>query len=90
MDWNRGCIDIFSEAVPFCRTYSTFSGFWVGGQILISIHYNQSSSNLDNELAIAGMALSIVTNAVTTTMIAYRLWYVAVGWIHWMQWVTMQ
>ena len=60
----------------------------VGDLILISIHYNQSSSNLDIKLTVAGMALSTVTNAVTTTMIAHKLWYVAVGWIHWMQWLT--
>ena len=43
---------------------------------------------MEIKLAIAGMALSTVTNAVTTTMIAYKLWYVAVGWIHWVQWLT--
>ena len=62
----------------------------VGDQIWTSVHYSQQGSNLDRKLTMAGMALSIVTNAVTTTMIAYKLWYVAVGWIHWMQWLTMR
>jgi len=50
-------------------------------------HY-KSFSNLDNSLTTAGNTLSVATNAVTTMMIAYKLWYVAVGAIGWIQWLT--
>ena len=38
----------------------------------------------------AGLALSIATNVVTTMMIAYKLWYVIVDKIYWIQWLTMK
>ena len=76
----------FLGSCPFAE--STLSGIFVGDQIWISIDYNQLDSNVDIKLTIAGMALSTVTNAVTTMMIVYKLWYVAVGWIHWVQWLT--
>ena len=37
----------------------------------------------------ASLALSIATNAVTTMMIAFKLWYVAVGVIYWVLWLTV-
>ena len=49
-----------------------------GELILISITYDQLHSNLSFSLMFAGNALSIATNAITTMMIAYKLWYVAV------------
>ena len=51
--------------------------------------YITNNSNLGRSLLIAGSALSIPTNAITTMMIAYKLWYVAVGGIHWIQWLTI-
>ena len=52
----------------------------VGTLIWISIPSNsdQWSSKVDFSLSIASFALSITTNAVTTIMIGYKLWYVAV------------
>ena len=41
-------------------------------------------------LETASFALSIATNAVTTMMIAYKLWYVPVGGNHWIQWLTLK
>jgi len=61
----------------------------VGDQIWISIPDDgQLKSNLDNSLSTAALTLSIATNAVTTMMIAYQLWYVAVDGIHWIQWLN--
>ena len=53
----------------------------VGDQIWISIpnSYHQMDSYLYNSLSDAAIILSVATNGVTTTMIAYKLWYVAVG-----------
>ena len=67
---------------PFAESIS--SGMAVGDQIWISIpkNYDQLDSKLDGSLTTASITLSMATNAVTTTMIAYKLWYVAVG-IHW-------
>jgi len=66
----------------------------VGDQIWVSLpnHYDQLGSNVDVILETTSLALSIVTNAIATMMIAYKLWYVAVGGcrIHWIQWLTMQ
>ena len=45
---------------------------------------------MDISLTAAGNALSVATNAVTTMMIAYKLWYVPVCGIHWIQWLTMK
>ena len=56
-----------------------YTGTAVGDQILLSKDYDQWNSNVDNSLTIAGLTLSVVTNLVTTTMIAYKLWYVAMG-----------
>jgi len=36
-------------------------------------------------LLIVCLALSIATNAVTIIIIAYKLWYVTMGGIHWIQ-----
>ena len=55
----------------------------------MAIDANQFNSNLDISLTLAGNILSVATNAVTTMMIAYRLWYVAVSDIRWIQWLTM-
>ena len=38
----------------------------------------------------AGNILSIATNAITTMMIAYKLWYVVVDGIRWIHWLTMK
>ena len=45
--------------------------------------YDQLYSNLDNSLSKTAIALSFATNATTTMMIAYKLWYVIVGGIQW-------
>ena len=45
----------------------------------IPIYYDQLGSHLDTALMTATIALSVATNAVTTMMIAYKLWYVAVA-----------
>jgi len=52
------------------------TGIFVGGLIWISIpnDYNQWGSKVDISLMTAGTALSIATNAITTMMIAYKLW----------------
>ena len=62
----------------------TLIGIFFGDQIWLSIpnDYDQFNSNLDISLTTAGNTLSIATNAVTTMMIAYKLWYVAVGDIY--------
>ena len=44
---------------------------------------------LGHYLLTPGSALSIATNVITTIMIAYKLWYVAVGGIHRIQWLTI-
>ena len=41
-------------------------------------------------LSNAGLALSIGTNAIATAMIAYKLWYVMLGAIHWSQLLIMK
>ena len=53
--------------------------------------YDQISnnSNLGDSLVTAGSVLSIATNGITTIMIAYKLWYVAVGGTRWIQWLTI-
>ena len=56
----------------------------------ISVDYDQLDSNLDISLSTAYITLSIATNAITTMMIAYKLWYVAVAGIHWIQWLTIK
>jgi len=58
----------------------------VGDLIWSSIpnDYDHLYPNVANSLGIANLALSIATNAVTTMMIACKLWYVAVGEnFHW-------
>ena len=66
----------------------------IGDLIWLSIpsgYYDKLNSNVANSLGIANLALSMVTNAVTTIMIAYKLWYVAArGIIHWIQWLIMK
>ena len=64
----------------------------IGGLTWLSIpnDYNRWGSNFDKSLAIACTTLTIATNAVTTMMIAYKLWYVAVGGVHWIRWLTMR
>ena len=65
----------------------------VGDLIWLSIpnsDYVQLDSNLANSLGIANLGLSFATNAVATMLIAYRLWYVAVSGIHWVQWLTVE
>ena len=61
------------------------TGITVGDRIWVSIpdNYDQLNSKLDISLAGTGFTLSIATNAITTVMIAYKLWYVTVGGIHW-------
>ena len=68
-----------------------FPGITVGEKIWISIpnNYDQANSKLDCSLVYASITLSIITNAITTMMIAYKLWYVVVGVIHRIQWLTM-
>ena len=62
----------------------------VADQVWVSIpnNTNKAYSNIDASLTAAGNTLSIATNAITTMMIAYRLWYVATGGIHWIQQLT--
>ena len=57
--------------------------------IPIANNYRQWYSTLDNSITAASFALSMATNAVTTLMVACKLWYVAVGGIHWIQWLTV-
>ena len=65
--------------------YTVLSGLTVGDLIWLteSIPNDKMGSTLDISLTTAGITLSVATNAVTTTMIGYKLWYVAVGRIHW-------
>ena len=53
----------------------------MGDEIWISVpkDYDQVGSKGDISLSSASLTLSVVTNAVTTMMIAYKLWYIAVG-----------
>ena len=53
-------------------------------------HFDKVNSNLEYFLAGAIITFSMVTNAITTIMIAYKLWYVAVVRVHWIQWFTME
>ena len=43
-----------------------------------------------HSLMTTSLVLSIATNGVTILMIAYRLWYVAVSGIYWIQRLTME
>ena len=45
----------------------------------IPIDYDQLGLHLDTSLTTASVTLSVATNAVTTMMIGYKLWYVAVA-----------
>ena len=56
----------------------------LGLQIWISIpnDFGQYYSSLHNSLFDATMVLSFATNAITTMLIAYKLWYVTVGGTH--------
>ena len=53
-------------------------------------HYDQWGLNIDFSLTLVGVTLSIATNAVTTMIIAYILWCVAVEDIHETQWFTLK
>ena len=57
----------------------------VGDVIWLSIpnDYDQLNSNVDVSLTTVGLALSMATNAIATMLIAYKLWYVAVGSVYW-------
>ena len=52
--------------------------------------YDQFGGTVNTPLTFAAFALSIATKVATTMLIAYKLWYVAVGGIHWIQWLTMK
>ena len=58
--------------------------------ISIPDDYGKLNSNVENSLTTAGNTLSTATNAVTTLMIAYKLWYAAVNRIRWIQLLTMK
>ena len=65
----------------------------VGGQIWVSPlndYYYRTASKVNIYLSDTSITLSVATNAVTTMMIAYKLWYVAVGGIHRVQWLTIR
>ena len=47
-------------------------------------------SSLAGSLTIAGITLSMAMCAVTTMMTAYKLWYVAVGGIYSIRWLTIE
>ena len=75
---------------PFAE--SILSGVITGDRIRMSIpgYYDHWNSNADIFLESTSLALSIALNAVTTMMIAYKLWYVPAGGIHRIQWLTMK
>ena len=63
----------------------TLPGVSVGDLVWISIYYDQLYSHVDDSLTTTTLTLSVATNAVTTIMIAYKLWYVCCGRVHWMR-----
>ena len=70
------------KLLPFADSLRLYApGVNTGILVWISIpnDYVQLYLNVENSLTIAGTTLSITTNAVTTSMIAYKLWYVAVN-----------
>ena len=73
---------VSEQLSPLAESIHTLSGADVGTLIWLSIFNGDVDSHVDLSLSIATLALSITTNAVTTMMIAYKLWYVAVGGIH--------
>ena len=76
----------FPDSLSFCWIY-ILPGIVIGDQIWVSIpnSYNHLDSNLYNSLLFTALILSFLTNAITTMMISYKLWYVTMGEIHWMQ-----
>ena len=62
---------------------NTPSGLIIGNEIWSSVLMpnDQIGSSLDTSLRVAGLMLSVAMNTVTTMMIAYKLWYIAVGGI---------
>ena len=54
------------------------------------LSYSMQISSTYSDLADASLALSIATNAITTAMIAYKLWYVAFCWINLIQHFIMK
>ena len=74
---------------PFAE--SILSGMIIGDLTWISIskYQDRRNSNVHTLLQSVSLALSIMLNAVTTMMIAYKLWYVPVGRIHQIQGLTM-
>ena len=68
----RGCSLLLNYTLP---------GLTVGDTIWLSTHhgYDYFTSNKSGVVMILSLVLSIATNAVTTMMIAYKLWYVAIN-----------
>ena len=73
---------VSEQLSPLAESIHTLPGADVGTLIWLSIPNGDVDSHVDLSLSIVTLALSITTNAVTTMMIAYKLWYVAVGGIH--------
>ena len=71
------------KSLPFAELLYTLPGTTVASLafLLTPIGYDSSKRGTGITLFIwtASVALSIATNAVTTFMIAYKLWHVAVG-----------
>ena len=64
----------------------------VGAEIWISIPNDSARlyPGLRNTLLEAAIMLSFATNAITTMLMAYKLWYVAVDRIDRIQWLIMK
>ena len=62
-------------------------GVTAGNLVWVSIpnDYGQLGSPKENSLTTTGNTLSTATNAVTTLLIAYKLWYVVVNTICWIR-----
>ena len=69
------------KLIPFAE--SILPGTTFADQTWLSTRNDRWGSDIDISLTIAGNSLSLATNAVTTMMIAYKLWYVSVDGIHW-------
>ena len=90
--WVVGVGEYTCSGKLFPFTESILSGVIIGDRIWVSIpkYHDHWNSNVDIFLESASLALSIALNAVTTMMIAYKLWYAPVGGIHQIQWLTMK
>ena len=86
-----GKYTFFWNLFPFADSI-ILPGLTIGGQIsiLLSWYLGADAWHLHFPLITAGITLSIATNTVMTMMIAYRLWYVAVGGAHGVQRLTLK